>query len=246
VNALRTLVFRIVFYGLSVPIVGTAPLSGLFGRRAMIAHARVWARFHRWATRAMLGIGVAVEGRVPAGPVLYAVKHQAMFETVEMVAIDAPAVVLKRELTRIPFWGWATAVYGRVVVDREGAASALRAMLRQARALAAEGRSVMIFPEGTRVAPGERPPLKSGFAGLYKALGLPVVPVAVDSGQVWPRRGSKRPGLVTFRFGEPIPPGLPRAEVEARVHAEINSLEGERAGPDAGGTAADPAPHVAG
>jgi len=226
VNALRTLIFRIVFYGLSVPIIATVPITALFGRGAMIGHARVWSRFHGWATRAMLGITVRVEGRIPDGPVLYAVKHQAMFETVELVnLLNGPAIVLKRELTRIPFWGWATGVYGRVVVDRAGSAAALRAMLREARALVAEGRSVMLFPEGTRVAPGETPPLKSGFAGLYKGLGLPVVPVANDSGRVWPRRGAKRSGVVTFRFGEPIPPGLPRGEAEERVHAAINALE---------------------
>ena len=228
-NALRTLIFRIVFYGISVPIIVTVPVTALFGRRAMIGHARFWARFHRWATRAVLGIRIRVEGPIPDRPVLYAVKHQAMFETVEMVALlDGPAIVLKRELTRIPFWGWATGVYGRVVVDREGSASALRAMLRDARALVAEGRSVLLFPEGTRVAPGETPPLKAGFAGLYKALGLEVVPVAVDSGRVWPRHGAKRPGTVTFRFGEPVPVGLPRAEAEARVHAAINVLESGR------------------
>jgi 1-acyl-sn-glycerol-3-phosphate acyltransferase len=88
---------------------------------------------------------------------------------------------------------------------------------------------VLIFPEGTRVAPGEQPPLQPGFAGLYKQLGLPVVPVALDSGRLWPRNSFvKRPGIVTVRFGEPIPPGLPRAEIEAKVHAAINALEGGR------------------
>ena len=225
-NALRTLLFRIVFYGLSVPIVGSVPVTALFGRQAMIRHARLWSRFHGWATRTILGIRVTVEGTVPDGPVLFAVKHQAMFETVELVELlGGPAIVLKRELTRIPFWGFATGVYGRVVVDRAASASALRAMMRDSRALVAEGRSVLFFPEGTRVAPGEAPPLKSGMAGLYKVLGLPVVPVAADSGRVWPRRGPKRPGLVTFRFAEPIAPGLSRLEVEARVHAAINALE---------------------
>jgi 1-acyl-sn-glycerol-3-phosphate acyltransferase len=84
----------------------------------------------------------------------------------------------------------------------------------------------MIFPEGTRVKPGEQPELKSGFAGLYKMLGLPVVPIATDVGKLWPKGGLKRAGLATFRFGEAIPPGLPRAEIEARVHAAINALEG--------------------
>jgi 1-acyl-sn-glycerol-3-phosphate acyltransferase len=90
----------------------------------------------------------------------------------------------------------------------------------------AAGRPILIFPEGTRVLPGEQPPLRAGFAGLYRSLNLPVVPVALDSAKVSPRRSFiKRPGTVTFRFGDPIPPGLPRAEAEARVHAAINALE---------------------
>ena len=112
-----------------------------------------------------------------------------------------------------------------IVVDRSANAKALRQMMREAKIALSEGRSVLIFPEGTRVAPGEAPPLRSGFAGLYRALGLPVVPVALDSGRFWPRRGPKRPGIATFRFGAPIAPGLERTEVEAQVHRGINALE---------------------
>jgi len=153
-------------------------------------------------------------------------KHQAMFETMALAAmLDAPAVVMKRELAQIPLWGWAARRYGVIVVDRAANAKALRQMMREAKAAMAEGRSVLIFPEGTRVAPGETPPVLSGFAGLYRALGLPVVPVALDSGRLWPRRGLKRPGIVTFRFGAPIAPGLERTEAEAQVHRGINALE---------------------
>ena len=213
-----------------MPIVLSAPVSALFGQRAMRRHATAWSRWGGWCARALLGIEMRVEGERPRGPALYASKHQAMWETLALQAmLDAPAMVLKAELARIPIWGWATRRYGAIVVDREASAAALRAMLRGAKAAVAEERSVLIFPEGTRVAPGDQPPLKSGFAGLYRMLALPTVPVAVDSGRLLPRRGPKRAGVITLRFGEVIPPGLPRGEAEARVHAAINALEDDAA-----------------
>lgn len=222
---LRTLLFRLIFYGGSVVIVGLVPVSGLFGRAAMIRHARLWSRYQRWCAKALLGITVHVEGIWPTMPVLYAIKHESFFEAIDMAdALGGPAIILKRELTRIPLWGWATKVYGAIAVDRDASAAMLRRMLVEGRALTAEGRSILLFPEGTRVKPGEAPPLKSGFAGLYKTLKLPVVPVAVDSGRLWPKRGAKRAGVITYRFGEPVPPGLSREEAEARVHAAINAL----------------------
>ena len=222
----RTLVFMAVFYGLSVPIVLLAPIPALFGRRALIGYAMGWARFHRWATRVLLGIRTRTEGTPLAEPALYAAKHQSMFETLELaLMLDAPAVVMKAELARIPIWGWAARRYGVIVIDRAGAGQAMRQMMREARAALDAGRSIVIFPEGTRVRPGEQPPLRAGFAGLYRALGVPVVPVALDSGRVWPRKGAKRAGTVTFCFGAPVRPGLPRQEAEARVHAAINALD---------------------
>lgn len=222
----RATLFAIVFYGLSVPIVLAAPISGAFGQRAMIRHATFWALFHRWAARAILGIQIRIEGERPTGPAFYAAKHQAMFETLELeILLHGPAIVLKRELADIPAWGWAARRYGALVVDRDASAGALRQMMKDARAAKENGRSVLIFPEGTRVMPGEQPPLKSGFAGLYRILAMPTIPIACDTGKVWPREGPKRSGVVTFRFGEAIPPGLPRAEIEQRVHAAINALD---------------------
>ena len=226
--ALRSLVFALVFYGGSIPIVLTAPVSMLFGREALRRHVRGWARFHRWWAAALLGIRARVQGAFADGPALYAIKHQSMFETIEIVVLlpRAPAIVMKRQLLAIPVWGPLARAWGAIPVDRGAGAAALRTMLRAADAALAEGRPIVIFPEGTRVAPGEAPPLQPGFAGLYKLLKLPVVPVALDSGRLWPRRSFvKRPGIVTVRLGEPVPPGLPRGEVEARVHAAINALE---------------------
>lgn len=222
----RTLLFNIVFYGGSVPIVATTPISALWGQRAVIAHATLWTRWHRWSARVLLGIHIRVEGTRPAGPALYAAKHQSMFETLELQRmLDGPAMALKQELADIPVWGWACRRYGALVVDRDASSTALRKMMREASAAKALGRSILIFPEGTRVAPGEQPPIKSGFAGLYRLLNMPTVPVAVDSGLLWPKRGPKRAGVITFRFGEVIPPGLGREQIEARVHAAMNALE---------------------
>lgn len=223
---LRTLAFSIVFYLGSVPFVLATPITAALGRRALVANVHGWIVLHGWAARNLLGITHRFVGDIPDGPILYAAKHQAMYETLEMLRVlNDPVVVLKQELARIPLWAWAARRYGPIVVDRSGSAPMLRAMMHQAKQALAEGRSVLIFPEGTRVAPGERPPLKSGFAGLYRVLGLPVVPIALDSGRLWPRRGPKRAGVVTFAFGDPIAPGLPRGEIEAQVHQAINRLD---------------------
>ena len=175
----------------------------------------------------LLGVKSQVEGRLPTGAVLVAAKHQSMFETIDfLLLLDRPAVVLKRELADMPGWGRIAREYGVIPVDREGGAAALRRMLKAAQAAVAAGRPILIFPEGTRVPVGERPELQPGFAGLYKSLGIPVVPVALDSGRLWPRHSfAKKPGVVTIQVGDAIPPGLPRKEMEARVHAAINALE---------------------
>ena len=159
-------------------------------------------------------------------PVLYAIKHESMYETIDMPRVfRRPSVVAKRQLFDIPFWGKAALAYGMIPVDRDGGASALRDMLARSKALLADGRPIIIFPEGTRVLHGECPALQSGFAGLYKMMNVPVVPVAVDSGRLMPRNHwLRRPGIITYKVGAEIPAGLPRNEVEARVHAAMNAL----------------------
>ena len=153
-------------------------------------------------------------------------KHESMLEAIEILRlIDRPATVFKAVLIRIPVWGWVARRHGVIPISREAGSAALRMMLKAAREAAAADRPIVIFPEGTRVAPGERPELRPGVAGLYKSLALPVYPVALNTGRLWPKGKFLRyPGVVTVKVGEPIPAGLPREEIETRIHTAINSL----------------------
>jgi 1-acyl-sn-glycerol-3-phosphate acyltransferase len=223
---LRSLLFGIVFYIGSIPYVVTAFIGTYTSVRLLRSAVRSWSVFHHAAARWVLGIRTEIDGTLPSEPVLYAIKHESMFETIDMPRMfTLPAVVTKRELFDIPCWGTAAKAFGMIPVDRDAGASGLRAMIALARQMQADGRPIIIFPEGTRVPQGERPPLQSGFAGLYKLLGLPVVPIAVNSGKLTPKgKPWWHSGVMTYKIGETIPPGLPREEVEARVHAAINAL----------------------
>jgi 1-acyl-sn-glycerol-3-phosphate acyltransferase len=222
----RSVLFTIIFYVGSVPLVIGAGLGALFGQEAVMAGSRRWAQYHYWCVRWLLGIRVVVEGQFPTGTCIIAMKHESMLEAVEILRlIDRPATVFKAELIRIPVWGWVARRHGVIPISREAGSAALRTMLKAARDAAAADRPIVIFPEGTRVAPGEQPDLRPGIAGLYKTLGLPVYPVALNAGRLWPKGKFLRyRGIVTMRVGEPIPPGLPREEIESRIHAAINAL----------------------
>jgi 1-acyl-sn-glycerol-3-phosphate acyltransferase len=222
----RSAIYAAIFYPVTVIWVLAGIVASLLGRRPTLAIVLSWVDVHHWLARNILGIRIRLEGAFPPGPHLIAVKHQSMFETLEMVRLSRlPIIVMKKELADIPLFGFMTRQYGVIPVERSAGAKALRALVTAGEEAAATGRPVIIYPEGTRVHPGEMPPLKSGFAALYRALGLPVVPVAVDSGRLWGRGFIKRPGIVTFKVGETIPAGLPRREIEARVHAAINELD---------------------
>ena len=223
---IRSLLFALIFYVGSVPLVVIAALAGLGGEESVIAASRTWARYHYFCVRHILGIRIVVDGVFPTGACIIAIKHESMLEAVDTLRlIERPAVVFKAELLKIPLWGAVARRHGVIPVAREAGSAALRAMLKAAKAAVATNRPIVIFPEGTRVPPGQCPALRPGFAGLYKSVGLPVYPVALDSGHVWPRRRFlKHAGTVHVKVLEPIPPGLARPDIENRVHDAINRL----------------------
>jgi len=227
IAVLRSLAFYVAFYGGTIVYVVVALASLAFSRAWFLRIVSGWGWWHRICARAMLGIKVRIDGEMPTGGALVAMKHESFFEAIDLPNMfDNPVVFAKAELLRIPGWGKVGRIYGLIPVERDQGAKTLRHMLATARARMDEGRVLVIFPEGTRVPHGARPPLQAGFAGLYKLLGLPVVPVAVDSGPLY-HRPWKRAGTLTFRVGETIPPGLPRDEAEARVREAINVLNPE-------------------
>lgn len=225
-HVLRSLLFYMVFYTGSVFHVLAAVAAIGVAPRWVQPICNAWSGWHHVCVENILGIRIEITGTRPDYPALYAVKHESLFEAIEIPFLfKRLSAFAKQELFDIPGWGRAAKAYGLVAVARDQGATALRTMLREVRPYIAEGRAIIIFPEGTRVKRGHQPQLQSGFAALYKLLGLPVVPVAVDSRPLYERRWKRR-GTIRIHFGQPIPTGLPREEIEALVHREINLLSG--------------------
>ncbi len=236
-SRLRALVFNIAFFAVTA-LLGVAGLPLLLMPQRWVMHfGRFWARCVLALLKAIIGLDGEIRGleHVPSGPCIIAMKHQSAWDTLILpVILDDFAVVVKRELLCVPFYGWYAARAGSIAIDRRGGAGALRRMVAAARRETAAGRRVVIFPQGTRTAPGHRLPYQPGVAALYQALQLPVVPAAVNSGLFWGRRSFvKHPGRIILAFLEPIAPGLPRremmAELEARIEAATSALEQEGA-----------------
>jgi 1-acyl-sn-glycerol-3-phosphate acyltransferase len=223
---LRSVLHLPIFYLGSIPIVLAAMVASWFSQEGTIRWSRRWGKWHVWCARWILGIHVQVDGELPQYGCFVVMKHQSAFEASATLAwFDRPIVVMKQELFDIPAWGRASRAHGSIPVNREAGGAALRAMIAAAKSARFSGRPVILFPEGTRVPVGESPPLKAGFAGLYKVLDLPVVPIALDSGRLWGSGFVKQPGIVTLRVGQPIPTGLARDKVETLVHEAINALQ---------------------
>lgn len=207
-------------------------------RRVMIAGGILWSRAVLGLLAGITGLGHRVRGRehIPDGPVIFASKHQSAWDTFAFPALlGSPSLAIKKELFLIPFYGWFARRAGMIGIDRGGGARALRSLVRGARKTIDQGRSVIIFPEGTRVAPGQHRHYQPGIAALYKDLDRPVVPVAVNSGLFWGRRTFiKHPGTITLEFLAPIAPGLGREEfmneLERRIETATRRLEAEATG----------------
>ncbi|EMD83519.1 lysophospholipid acyltransferase family protein [Pacificimonas flava] len=221
---LRNILFQLAFYLGSIVLVLGVAVMALISPRQARAGAHIWSRYVQICTRVFLGIRLQVDGTLPSGGgVIVAPKHESFYEAMLLPAIfPSAAVVMKRELSRIPVWGWVVTRHGSIFVDREAKSSAMRSMLNAAARAVEEDREIVIFPEGSRAEAHQAPPLRPGVAGLYRLLKLPVVPVSLNSAHVWPRKGLKRPGTVRLKVMPVIPAGLPRDEFEARLHAAIN------------------------
>ncbi|MCA6299645.1 MAG: 1-acyl-sn-glycerol-3-phosphate acyltransferase [Phenylobacterium sp.] len=233
---LRSFLFAIVFYAWSV-VWAIAMVPMLAAPRSwLLAGMRFWSRSLNVLLKVICGIGVEIRGQehVPSADALIASKHQTMFDVfVQFGVLKGSLFVFKKELLIIPIFGWIALKIGSIVVDREKQATALRDMVRRAQEQFRLGdRQLVIFPEGTRKAPGAPPDYKPGVAGLYRELGVAVHPVATNAGVHWPAHGFlRRPGVIVYQYLEPIPPGLKRAEfmriLEERIETASNRLLAE-------------------
>ncbi len=222
---LRAALFSVAFYAVTALMM----LAGIW----LLVGPRSWAmqglklhgRICVWLLRVICGTRMEVRGleRLPDGPCLIVAKHQSAWDTFALVPLFRdPAIVLKAELTQIPLYGWFCRKFEHILVRRERAATALKAMLADAKARSNAGREVLIFAEGTRRLPGAAPDYKPGYIALYEALGVPVVPLALNSGLYWPRKSLMRhPGTIVVEILEVVPAGLPRASMRRQVEAAI-------------------------
>ncbi len=245
---LRSLLFDgLVYPWTSIPSVVALPLV-LLPSSYLVRMIHFWTRSVIGLLGVVVGLRYQVRGmeNLPDGAVIIASKHQSAWETLALwCVLRQPAYILKRELCWIPVWGWMIPKAGMIPVDRAGGVRALRRMVERAREIAAQERPIVIFPEGTRVAPGVTGDFHPGIAALYTGLALPVVPVALNSGLFWPRRRHQRPGTITMEFLPPLQPGSPRktfmAELRAAIAEATTRLESEEKHRSAAGMASEQA-----
>lgn len=235
---IRSFIFNVLFFGVSSLISLMLTFTLPFPRRVLHKGITAWMALTMWSLKIIVGLSSEVRGRenIPDGPVVLACKHQSAWETgIFFLLVDDPAYVLKKELLSIPFYGWLLRKDKMVAIDRDGGASALKQMVRDSRQAIEDGRQLVVFPEGTRSEPGAKLPYHPGVAAIYKQAGVPVVPVALNSGLFWARRSfAKKPGKIIIEFLEPLPPGMDRktfmSELENRVEDASNRLIAEAGG----------------
>lgn len=224
---LRASLFNIWFFGWTIIALLVFIPALALPRQAVMFGQRVWARGVNLGMRLLVGLRYEIRGKnnLPPGPVIIASKHQSAWDTIIWhLEVPDPAVVMKRELLSIPVYGWYCRHTRQIPIDRGAGASALKHMLHDAAAARDLDRHIIIFPEGTRVAPGQSGSYHPGAAALYRHLGVPVVPVAVNSGLFWGRNAfRKHPGTIVLEYLEPIPPGLDRKSFQARLQDSIES-----------------------
>lgn len=202
----------------------------LVPRPKFLSYLMRYQRGLDWLERKVLGLTYRIEGELPEGPVLVAMKHQSTWETMKLHLLwHDPAIVLKKELLDLPLWGKYVTMLDLIPIDRSAGQEAIAKMIEVAQRAKAAKRAIIIFPQGTRVPPGETKPYKRGIIHLYEATGLPIVPVALNSGLFWPKRlFCQRPGTITLKVLDPIPPGLPPREalalLEERLEAASDAL----------------------
>ncbi|MFC0284711.1 lysophospholipid acyltransferase family protein [Camelimonas abortus] len=222
---LRAILFLAIFYvNTAIWSICAIPVS-LLGREAFMPVIRAWVRCTLWLLRAIAGVKVEFRNlaAIPPGPLLVASKHQSALETLALVlAFDRPVFILKKSLTRIPLFGWYLKQMGHISVDRSAGAAALRAMMAEAKQAVAEGAQIVIFPEGTRTAPGAPPDYKPGVIQMYRQLGAPCLPVALNTGLFWPRRSlAFNPGVAVIEILPPLPADLGRNDIIPALEAAI-------------------------
>ncbi|MGE3148354.1 MAG: lysophospholipid acyltransferase family protein [Pseudorhodoplanes sp.] len=235
---LRSVLFNLLFYlNLVLHLVATVPAL-LMSKRAMVSIAKSWGWSSNWLLRVICNVRTEFVGldKISNGPLLVASKHQSIWETFSlMMLFDMPTFVLKRELMWLPFFGWGLWKAGMIPVDRGAGSRALAAMTQRAAVEVRSGRQLIIFPEGTRRPPGAEPKYKFGVAHLYEQIGVPCVPIALNSGLFWGRRQFiRRPGTIRLEVLDPIAPGLDKQiffqELQARLENATDRLiaEGRR------------------
>ncbi len=223
----RSLIFNALFYATLAAIMILGCPALLFGRKAVLGLARVWSWASSWLLRHICGVTVEFRGveRIPKGGILIAPKHQSTWETFALIPFAEDfSFILKRELTWIPLFGWYILRSNQIAINRRNGSAALAEATAKSRDALQQGRQIFIFPEGTRRPAGAPPQYKFGVSKIYAETGVACLPVALNSGLFWPRRGFlRRPGTILVEFLEPIPPGLARADFMTELSQKLEA-----------------------